>query len=163
MIMNSIPADYEISQSARIITFRASGNWTLENAKTLDAGLLEELNKLDYDKVNYDFTDVESLDTVGAYLFARAIRRGQDTGQDWSIIAGSEGQKTLMKTAADAVMGRPPKETRQWYDALSRIGQATERFSQKWWKHLSSSESFLPFYFACFSHRLKFVGSLLSL
>ena len=33
-----------------------------------------------------------------------------------------------MKTAADAVMGRPPKETRQWYDALSRIGQATERF-----------------------------------
>lgn len=128
MIMNSIPADYEISQSARIITFRASGNWTLENAKTLDAGLLEELNKLDYDKVNYDFTDVESLDTVGAYLFARAIRRGQGTGQDWSIIAGNEGQKTLMKTAADAVMGRPPKETRQWYDALSRIGQATERF-----------------------------------
>jgi len=33
-----------------------------------------------------------------------------------------------MEAAADSVWGTPPVESRQWYDSLSRIGSATERF-----------------------------------
>jgi len=126
--MNSIPAEYKISQSGRTITFRAVGDWTREYAKHIDPILTRDLRALDYDIVNYDLSEVQNLDTVGAYLFARAIRTGQGKGHKWEVIAGNNGQKTLMSTAADAVLGRPPHETRQWYDALSRIGKATERF-----------------------------------
>jgi len=126
--MNSIPAEYKISQSGRTITFRALGDWTRECAKRIDPILTQDLSVLDYDIVNYDLSEVQNLDTVGAYLFARAIRTGQGKRHEWAVIAGNNGQKTLMSTAADAVLGRPPHETRQWYDVLSRVGKATERF-----------------------------------
>jgi len=126
--MNSIPADYKISQSGRSITFSAVGDWTREYASKVDQVLTRDLSALDYDIVKYDFSQVQNLDTTGAYLFARAIRGEYGQAQNWSVVAGNKGQKILMKTAAEAVLGRPPDETRQWYDALSRIGKATERF-----------------------------------
>ena len=104
------------------------GDWTRDHAGALNTHLTEELDVLDYDFVEYDFSDVESLDTVGAFLFARAIRIGPGQRHSWSVTEGSGGQKILMQAAADAVLGRPPPETRQWYDAFVRVGQATERF-----------------------------------
>jgi len=97
-------------------------------AGIIDSSLTRELDAMDYDRVEYDFSAVEELDTAGAFLFARAIRIGPGQRYNWSVVSGSKGQKTLMQAAADAVLGRPPDEERQWYDTLTRIGQATERF-----------------------------------
>ncbi len=126
--MNSSAASYKITQSGRTISFRAIGGWTRDNAGALDTCLKEDLDALDYDLVEYNFSEVESLDTVGAFLFARAIRIGPGQRHNWSVSDGTEGQKTLMQAAADAVLGQPPTVTRPWYDALSRVGLATERF-----------------------------------
>ena len=65
--------------------FRAMGDWTRDHAGALNAVLAEELDVLDYDFVEYDFSDVESLDTVGAFLFARAIRIGPGQRHSWSV------------------------------------------------------------------------------
>ena len=126
--MNSSAAEYKISQLGRTITFKAIGDWSRDSADVLDTSLTRELNDLDYDHVKYDFSEVSNLDTVGAFLFARAIRIGPGQRHNWSVISGNEGQKTLMNAAADAVLGRPPQAQRQWYDALIRVGEATERF-----------------------------------
>jgi len=100
----------------------------LEQAGQIDPDLTAKLGVMDYDTVNYDFSDVKDLDTAGAYMFARAIRIGPGQCHNWSVTSGDKGQRTLMQAAADAVLGRPKATTRQWYDSLSRIGKATERF-----------------------------------
>ncbi|WP_026941876.1 MlaE family ABC transporter permease [Hellea balneolensis] len=125
---NSHPPEYELSQSGRIITFRAKGSWTLRDIGPIDEALSQKLEALDYDAVHYDVADVSELDTAGAYMFARAVRTASGECHEWEVIAGSTGQRTLVQAAADAVMGRPPEPTRQWYDSLTNMGRASERF-----------------------------------
>ena len=125
---NIAPAQYQLTQSGQTVTFRANGDWTLEQVGDIDPVLTRELEALDYDKVQYDFSGVGELDTAGAFMFARAVRIGPGQRHKWKVLKGSEGQRTLMQAAADSVWGTPPIETRQWFDSLTRIGTATERF-----------------------------------
>lgn len=124
----STPAKYALSQAGQVVTFKAMGDWTLKNIGPIDQVLLSELEALDYDKVQYDFSAVNEMDTAGAFVFARAVRLGPGDRNDWEVIKGSKGQRTLMQAAAESVWGEPPKETRQWYDSLTRVGIATDRF-----------------------------------
>jgi len=110
------------------VTLRASGDWTLHNIGAIDARLTEDLEALDYGSVQYDLSGVTDMDTAGAFIFARAVRIGPGQRHKWSVLQGSKGQRTLMQAAADAVWGKPPREDRQWYDSLSRVGKATHRF-----------------------------------
>jgi len=121
-------ADYTLSQSGRTVVLRAIGDWTLKNIGPIDPILTAELEALDYDTVHYDFSGVTHMDTAGAFMFARAVRIGPGERHKWQVNEGSKGQRTLMQAAADSVWGTPPIETRQWYDSLTRIGTATERF-----------------------------------
>lgn len=125
---NSRPPEYELTQSGRVVTFRAKGPWTLRDIGAIDEDLTEKLDAMDYDTVQYDVADVSEMDTAGAYMFARAVRMGAGQCHEWDVIAGSAGQRTLVQAAADAVMGRPPDPTRQWYDSLTNMGRASERF-----------------------------------
>jgi len=125
---NSRPTEYELSQSGRVVTFRAKGSWTLRDIGDIDEALTDELSNMDYDDVHYDVADVHDLDTAGAYMFARAVRRENGDCHDWKVIAGSAGQRTLVQAAADAVLGRPPEPPRQWYQSLTNMGKASERF-----------------------------------
>ena len=119
---------YALSQSGRVVTFLASGEWTLHKIGEIDSKLTKDLEALDYESVNYDFSGVTAMDTAGAFMFARAVRIGPGQRHVWNIIQGSKGQRTLMQAAADSVWAPPPREDRQWYDSLSRVGMATERF-----------------------------------
>lgn len=118
---------FELSQAGRRLTFTAMGDWTLTHIADVDKVLKDELASLDYDNVTYDFSRVSALDTAGAYVFARAIRCDEDVCYPWDIFGGDPGKQTLMMAAANASMGRPPNQTRQWYDALGRLGKGAER------------------------------------
>jgi len=125
---NITPAQYQLSQSGQTVTFRASGDWTLKQVGEIDPVLTRELEALDYDNVQYDFSEVGELDTAGAFMFARAVRIGPGERHKWKVIEGNKGQRTLMQAAADSVWGTPPREDRQWFDSLARVGSATDRF-----------------------------------
>jgi len=125
---NTAPAQYQLTQSGQTVTFRATGDWTLNHVGEIDPVLTRDLEMLDYDTVQYDFSGVGKLDTAGAFMFARAVRIGPGERHKWKVIKGNKGQRTLMQAAADSVWGTPPIETRQWYDSLTRIGKAAERF-----------------------------------
>ena len=125
---NSRPAQYDLSQSGSIVLFKAFGDWTLKEVEAINAPLTSRLEAMDYDIVQYDLSGVNQLDTAGAYLFARAVRIGPGECHDWEVISGTKGQRTLMQAAADATLGRPPDSSRQWYDSLTRLGKASERF-----------------------------------
>ena len=119
---------FTLSQEGHRIDLKASGDWTLANIGPMDKALGKQLADLDYENVTYDFTDVTHLDTAGAYVFARAIRCDEDICYPWDIRGGDRGKQILMMAAANASLGRPPKTRRQWYDTLSRFGEATMRF-----------------------------------
>jgi len=125
---NTAPAQYQLTQLGQTVTFRAIGDWTLNHVGEIDPVLTRDLEMLDYDTVQYDFSGVGKLDTAGAFMFARAVRIGPGERHKWKVIKGNKGQRTLMQAAADSVWGTPPIETRQWYDSLTRIGKAAERF-----------------------------------
>lgn len=118
---------FELSQIGRRLMIRASGSWILANIAAMDKVLSQDLQALEYDTVTYDLTNVTALDTAGAYVFARAIRCDKDVCYPWDILGGDAGKQTLMMAAANASMGRPPNQTRQWYDALGRLGKGAER------------------------------------
>lgn len=104
------------------------GPWTLATIKSLDARLAKDLNIEDYQDVSYDFESLTDLDTAGAYILARAIRCTPEECYPFHLTGNSQGQKILMREAADASMGRAPTEARQWFDVLVRMGEASERF-----------------------------------
>lgn len=124
---DSADPEFELSQVGQRLMFKASGSWTLANIAAKDKVLSQDLQALEYETVTYDLTDVTALDTAGAYIFARAIRCDKDVCYPWDILGGDAGKQTLMTAAANASMGRPPNQTRQWYDALSRLGKGAER------------------------------------
>lgn len=143
---NITSAQYQLSQSGRTVLFSAFGDWTLKHVGDINDPLTAELQSLDYDEVHYDFSQVGELDTAGAFMFARAVRTGPGERNDWKVVNGSKGQKILMQAAADSVWGEPPNETRQWYDSISRIGMATERF----FSELVETIAFVGKFFAVF-------------
>jgi len=48
-----------------------------------------------------------------------------------------------MQAATSAVLGQEPQKPRQWYDAFSRVGQATVRF----WEEFIETLAFLGHFF----------------
>ncbi len=125
--MLAAPATYDLSIQARTLRIVAKGLWTLETVAELDPKLRRDLKGLVYEHVAFDLTGVEGLDTAGAFLLTRAIE-SDNKFKDWVLSAGNPGQQTLLKVAADAQLGEPPRETQQWRDVLVRTGKATMRF-----------------------------------
>ena len=65
-------ADYQLEMDGQTLIVKAFGNWTIEQAGQLDGRLSLDVGKLTYSIVNYDMSEIEDLDTSGAYLLARA-------------------------------------------------------------------------------------------
>ena len=125
--MLAAPASYDLSIHGNTLRITASGLWTVETAGVTDPIIRRDIRGLEYDVVEYDLAAVEALDTAGAFLLTRAIRVG-DSIKTWGLAAGTAGQKTLLDVAAEAQLGDPPREIRQWRDVLVRVGKATMRF-----------------------------------
>lgn len=121
-------AHYTLQEQGQSLYVKAYGFWTLENAQNLYEQLLDETFSEQVTQVQFDFENMERLDTSGAFLLARFLGVTEQACTQWEIIAGSTGQHTLMNAACEATRGDPRKTTRQWYDALARVGAATERF-----------------------------------
>ena len=149
---NTIIPDYALSLSGRRLHMRAQGDWTLLHISGIDERLRADIDPMDYDNVTYDFTDVTSLDTAGAYIFARAIRCTDDVCYPYEVQGARTGQSTLMRAAADAAMGRPPATTRQWYDTLTRMGKATVGFLDEAFDTLAFLGQFLLVFIRLLRH-----------
>ena len=66
-------ADYQLEMDGQTLIVKAFGNWTIEQAGQLDGRLSLDVGKLTYSIVNYDMSEIEDLDTSGAYLLALSL------------------------------------------------------------------------------------------
>ena len=125
--MLALPATYDLAMDGDTLYITARGQWTVQTAAQMDPLIRKDIKGLGYDFVEYDLSGVEDLDTAGAYLLTRAIRVGESV-KPWELRNGTPGHKTLLDVATEAQLGDPPREARQWRDALARVGKASMRF-----------------------------------
>ena len=76
------------------VTLRPSGAWTLANVEALE-GLCE--SQLPADVAAIDISQVTALDTVGAWLFEKLVRRFSSTSMQTSLVGVSNSYADLMK------------------------------------------------------------------
>lgn len=116
---------FDIDVSGGRLVLHAYGDWTLDTIAQIDGPLKSALNATDYSHVTFEVEKISQLDTAGAFILARAIRGREGTSFAWSTLNASESENTLIKEAASAAMGMAPRQTRPWYDAISRLGKGT--------------------------------------
>ena len=141
--MLATDAEYELEMREDTLIVHPKGIWTIAQAGRLDGRLATDVAALTYRHVDYEMSALEDLDTAGAYLLARAIRYGVLPAESWDVVSRLPGHKTLMQAATSAVLGQEPQKPRQWYDAFSRVGQATVRF----WEEFIETLAFLGHFF----------------
>lgn len=118
---------YQLDLRGETLHVTASGSWNYAAVKGINAALVAELEPLDYSDVKFDLSGVTTFDTFGSFILSQAIRCNTGQCSNWSVSGGHAGQKALIGEAVAAAMGRPPPMRRPWYDALSRLGEATMR------------------------------------
>ncbi|MEM7731147.1 MAG: ABC transporter permease [Pseudomonadota bacterium] len=143
--MLSAPARYDLSKQDKVLHVKAAGRWTVETVSSVYDALERDYAAMRYETVRFDLTEVEVLDTAGAFLLTKAVRVN-DVCKGWSLDDGTPGQQTLLHVAADAQMGEPGQVPQQWRDTLDRLGRATIRF----WDELYATMAFLGEFFVMF-------------
>ena len=118
--------EFAISRTGDALRIKGSGDWTILSIAGLDDALRRAWDGRPFERVEYDLGDIRRLDTSGAYILTLPLRDAGAGGCAFDV-EGTDGQRSLMVAAADAQMGRPPKERRQWYDTLDRFGRGLER------------------------------------
>lgn len=122
-----LPA-FQVDAEGDVLHVTAKGSWTLSFIKSVYEPFTKEVGGRTFDRVEFDFSELENLDTAGAYVLASAIKNPETENSVWNIVSGSKGQKTLMKAGADATLGKTPPKPRMWYEAFERLGVSTMRF-----------------------------------
>ncbi len=123
-------------ENGRLIVY-ACGRWTIRNVKKLDEDLQIRLQELGFgrmcedgkfaqdrfEQIIFDFSELERLDTAGAFALTRAIGCHDGTCRGWSVRASNKGYKDLMNVAAKAQRSMLPPARPKWYEPLTRLGK----------------------------------------
>lgn len=91
------------------VTLHPSGAWTLANVEALE-GLCER--RLPAEVATIDISRVTALDTVGAWLFEKLLRRFSSASTQTSLVGVSESYADLLKEM-QGVNRRPPAAGRR--------------------------------------------------
>jgi len=117
--MNATADFQELNEDGRPV-LRFSGNLTLARIRRVD----ERLNAVTGDRPMVDLTDVERMDTVGAWLIYKLAR-----DKNAEVIGASEEHASLLEQVAKAdqpVKVRPDR-TPGFIRVLTQMGEATHR------------------------------------
>ena len=120
--MNATPDFLETDADGRRV-IRFSGNLTLLRVRRLS----EQLDQIEGDGLTVDLSDVERMDTVGAWLVHKLQRDHQA-----QVIGADEDQQTLLDHVARAdqpVKVRPEREPR-FTQFAAEVGTATQQAGQ---------------------------------
>jgi phospholipid/cholesterol/gamma-HCH transport system permease protein len=140
--------------------WRFGGSWILENASALDrriAGMT-----LPSRPIVFDLSQVQSLDTAGAWLVARTAEAAAAGGAAVQWVEPSPEMKPLL----DRVLGAPPQEQppvrprRLFIDWVADVGEATEAIARQSLDLLAFFGSLIETFgrLAIRPHRLRWVS-----
>ncbi len=102
------------------------GDWTVRTIKTVNAKL-RELEPSIRQTVRLDLSQLQAIDTAGAYILDRTLRNSGDTGALRSYKGDHENAKRLLqqiREACEKTLGQKPVR-RPFLDVLEKIGRGT--------------------------------------
>lgn len=108
-----------------VLLLRPAGDWTLDTARTLDP-VVRDVRLSGKTAIVADLTDLNALDTAGAWILCRIMRRAREEGVTSITIrnASADHQTLLASIAAIDQKVAPDQTVRQpLKDGLARIGQ----------------------------------------
>ncbi len=127
-------AGFRTELTGTVFRFIASGSWTIREAAGLD-GALKSLNVPIPPSSNFtgelDLTDIETLDTAGAWLLQRTLRAWEKTGLKTSFRGAKEEFHILLNEVARSGYGERPQLTNQG-SALKLISDCINTLSIVW-------------------------------
>ena len=127
-ILPGAAASARVAQATDQLELAASGAWTLANIHEIEAAL-GGTHQGEVRHVRVDLSAVTALDTAGAYLIARWIKRFTHGGAELELRAANEAQTALIHRV-EVVERRPLARPRRSAVVLilDRVGKATIEF-----------------------------------
>jgi len=111
-------------RTAEGLVLRPEGRWTVETVATLDRDV--ERIPAQTGTITIDLSGLEGLDTAGALLLRRAMRRCQPAGDTCRISGGTEAHLDLLSMVAANDREPSPMVSRHAVaDMFERVGRAT--------------------------------------
>ncbi|PWE17068.1 ABC transporter permease [Marinicauda salina] len=106
------------------------GDWTVETIGAFDGAVHEVEETVDPGDIVIDLTGLERIDTAGAYLLGRALRRCDDPDSDRHFLGEHRTARRLVREVRERTKPTPPPESGRAgvIDVLARIGEGMENF-----------------------------------
>ena len=133
--MHATP-EFTLDRQGDALHISGRGDWLITTIDAVDKSFVKAVGKDRPARVSYDLTEVDSLDTSGAFILTQAIRDLECADYE---VEGTDGQRKLIATTIEAQMGEPPRERRQLFDAFERLGKGVVRG----WNETVSTLAFL--------------------
>jgi phospholipid/cholesterol/gamma-HCH transport system permease protein len=111
------------TEAGRLV-LEARRQWTIQHAREVDAEL-ERLPPAPPKSVRVDLSGLEALDTAGAWLIHRTLKRLRDAGGAVELIGASADGRQLLDqvAAADQACPELPQERQGIGDKIARVGE----------------------------------------
>jgi phospholipid/cholesterol/gamma-HCH transport system permease protein len=122
----------EAEEGPERLALRAGGRWDVGGAARLDAELSRALQRR-RGAVAFDLSDVERLDTAGAWLLLRASRGLEEAGVPVEFAGLRPEHRAMLEQVAenDRPLPSAPPPSGTLVDVVARIGRASLRMHRK--------------------------------
>ncbi|HTO82371.1 MAG TPA: MlaE family lipid ABC transporter permease subunit [Methylomirabilota bacterium] len=116
---------FETTRAGDDVVLKAGGRWTLAASRALDAAL-RRLTIADARNVLFDLTDIEALDTAGAWLIKRTQLDLSAAGIAGTVRGAKAGHAALLARVSDVGAPPPlaPHPRFHLVDILEHLGEA---------------------------------------
>ena len=145
---NTISDKYKLSIKDKVLLVDVFGSWTIKDIDYVASKFHVDLESMDYSSVEYNFSKLNNLDTAGAFILCQALKGNIGGKCEWEIYGSDKAYYTLMELVIGSTSFFINDKKRRWYDILSNIGKATERFFNEFVETLA----FLGQFFMVFSN-----------
>ncbi|MFN3835405.1 MAG: MlaE family lipid ABC transporter permease subunit [Glycocaulis sp.] len=131
------PARLATREADGRLVLEPSGDWLLETIARMDRALREVEASTTPDRLVIDLSGIERIDTSGAYVLGRALRKASDPDGDVHF-AGHHptARRLITEVRARAAMSEPDVAADEGYGLrrlLERIGAGVENFASEAW------------------------------
>ena len=125
---NMIYDKYKLSVKDKVLLIDVTGSWTIKDTGNDVSKFMADLDAYEYVSVQYNFSKLNNLDTVGAFILSQALRVNLKDKCEWMICNSDESYSALMKLVIASTSYSASDKKRRWYDILTNIGKGTDRF-----------------------------------
>ena len=129
------PAALDMRSEDGLIILAPQGDWLIGQIGRFDSQIRKVEERHAPDAIRIDLSELGRIDTAGAYLLGRAVRRCGDPDGDWHYRGGNPAARRLMADMRRRLAHCPPEEEAGggFLEVMARIGRSAEEAWEETW------------------------------